>query len=155
MPIDSHLPQADLFSLVPTFKFIYYKRTILWTRQIYFKLKTVFICSEIQPVQGEDAKREESPESLGQARPFPVAEWTGGSSSVAVLWTRIRMIRMFFGPPGSGFISKRYGSGSVNQKYRSADTDPYQNVTNLQHCSSVVSLRLNPVTYPVPSGLRP
>jgi hypothetical protein len=38
------------------------------------RLKTVFMCSEIQPVQGEDAKREESPESLGQARPFPVAE---------------------------------------------------------------------------------
>jgi hypothetical protein len=37
-------------------------------------LKTVFICLEIQPVQGEDAKREESPESPGQTRPFPVAE---------------------------------------------------------------------------------
>ncbi len=43
-----------------------------------------------------------------------------------------------FGPPESGFISQRYGSGvgsgSISQMYEYGDPDPHQNVTDPQHC---------------------
>jgi hypothetical protein len=46
-------------------------------------------------------------------------------------------------------LTKKAGTWSVSQWYRSADTDPYQNVTNPQHCFFDCSLVKVPV--PVPS----
>jgi hypothetical protein len=48
-----------------------------------------------------------------------------------VLWIRIRIrrISMYFGPPGPA-------SGSVRQRYGFEDLDPYQKVTDPQHCET-------------------
>ncbi len=47
------------------------------------------------------------------------------SKQLLVLVLRIRILKA---------TEKITGSGSVSQSYRSADPDPYQNVTDPQHC---------------------
>jgi hypothetical protein len=47
------------------------------------------------------------------------------------------MKKVFVAPFKS--LKKGIGSGSIIQRYGSADPDPHQNVTNPQHCSNLLA----------------
>jgi hypothetical protein len=68
-------------------------------------------------------------------RPLASRLWAPmGQPSMAPFWAVIAPCvanQDVFGPPGSGSISPRYGSGIG--RYGSVDPDPYQNVTDPQH----------------------
>jgi hypothetical protein len=49
-------------------------------------------------------------------------------------------------------LTKRAGSGSVNQMYESKDPDPYQNVTDPEHCRFTIDIYFIHAGEKVPKG---